>query len=286
MSSDLRSDMATGSGELFFFDPARLSGLAAELAPRYASADPFPHVVIDDFLPDEVIAKVIASFPDPREARWQRFDNAREVKLASTDAGLLPPSTRQLLNEINSATMIEFLEQLTGIDGLIPDPHLWGGGLHQIEPGGHLQIHSDFNWHKRLLLDRRVNLLVYLNEDWDEDWGGALELWDRDMTTARQRIAPIANRCVVFSTTDYSFHGHPDPLTCPPGRTRRSLALYYYSNGRPAHEVSPSRTTAFQPRPGDQWRRSDSRGNKAERWLPPAVLDAARAARRSLRGTD
>ncbi|HEY5155960.1 MAG TPA: 2OG-Fe(II) oxygenase, partial [Acidimicrobiales bacterium] len=92
--------------------------------------------------------------------------------------------------------------------------------------------------------------------------------------------APIANRCVVFSTTDYSFHGHPEPVTCPPGRTRRSLALYYYSNGRPADEVSPSRTTAFQPRPGDQWRRPDSRGNRAERWLPPAVLDAARAARR------
>ena len=272
----------------FFFDRDRLTALADAHSAGYQTADPFPHVVIDDFLPAEVIDRVNAEFPGPGDEAWHRFKGDQEVKLATDDLRLIPAFTQQLLDQFNSGAMIDFLEQLTGISGLIPDPHLWGGGLHQIETGGLLKVHSDFNWHDQLLLDRRLNLIVYLNDDWDPSWGGALELWNRDMTSCRQRVVPVANRCVVFSTTDYSFHGHPEPLACPPDRTRRSLALYYYSNGRPASETSTSRTTSFQPRPGEEWRRTSGRSTRqtAARFVPPILVDAARSAQRRLRQSD
>ncbi|HEV3383297.1 MAG TPA: 2OG-Fe(II) oxygenase [Gemmata sp.] len=131
----------------------------------------------------------------------------------------------------------------------MPDPHYEGGGLHQIEPGGFLKIHADFNYHTRLRLDRRINLIVYLNKDWQEDYNGHLELWDRNMTHCVHKILPAYNRCVVFSTTDWSYHGHPEKLTWPAGRTRKSLALYYYTNGRPEEEKSDAHGTLWQERP-------------------------------------
>src|SRR5690606_23412792 len=128
--------------------------------------------------------------------------------------------------------------------------------------------------------DRRLNLLLYLNEDWRPEWGGDFELWDEGVGGCQERVAPLANRCVIFSTSDRSFHGHPSPLACPPGRTRRSLALYYYSNGRPAAEVGPSSSTVFRPRAGEVWRRPGSpRRDRLARWVPPALVDAARAVR-------
>jgi hypothetical protein len=114
-----------------------------------------------------------------------------------------------------------------------------------------LKVHADFNRHTRLQLDRRLNLLCYLNRDWREEYGGHLELWDREMKACVKRILPVFNRCVVFSTTDFSYHGHPDPLNCPKGWSRKSLALYYYTNGRPLDERSGQHSTLFQLRPGE-----------------------------------
>ena len=147
----------------------------------------------------------------------------------------------------------DLLQELTGIEeAIIPDPHFEGGGLHQITPGGYLKVHVDFNRHSRLNLDRRINLLIYLNKDWQEEYGGNLELWDRNVSTCHRKILPIFNRCVIFNTNDFSYHGHPDPLTCPEGRTRKSLALYYYSNGRPASDLSGrAHSTVFRARPGE-----------------------------------
>ena len=207
----------------------------------------------------------------------------QEVKLATDHSRVIPPFTRQVLDQFNSEVMIDFLQELTGIPGLIPDPHLWGGGLHQIERGGHLKVHSDFNWHEELLLDRRLNLILYLNPEWQPEWGGALELWDREMSACQESVLPVANRCVVFNTTDFSLHGHPDPLMCPPDRTRRSMALYYYSNGRPAAEVSRSRTTDFRPRPGEEWQRHSGEGPGYRDWIPPALVPLAKKARDKVR---
>ncbi len=141
---------------------------------------------------------------------------------------------------------------MTGITGIIPDPGYVGGGMHEITSGGFLKVHADFNRHKQLHLDRRLDAILYLNSDWEDSWGGQLELWDRSMSEAVVSLAPVAGRLVCFATDDYSYHGHPDPLTCPPDRFRRSLALYYYTNGRPAEEISGDHTTLFQARPGER----------------------------------
>jgi Rps23 Pro-64 3,4-dihydroxylase Tpa1-like proline 4-hydroxylase len=235
----------------FILDSARLTELAEQFSGSYASAVPFPHAVIDNFLPEEALRSVAQSFPQPREIRWHEFDNPRQRKLAAEDETVIEENARWLLYQLNSAVFLRFLESLTGIDGLISDPYFTGGGLHQIERGGYLKIHADFNRHPTFNLDRRLNLLLYLNEDWKEEYGGHLELWDRQMSKCVRRIAPVFNRCVIFSTTDFSYHGHPEPLACPPGVTRKSLALYYYSNGRPEEELFAGHGTLIRPRPGE-----------------------------------
>ena len=238
--------------QAYRLDRERLTALADEKAAVYRSAEPFPHIAIDHLFPEDLLDAIIDEMPDPADAGWIRFDRTHEKKLAGKGDSQMGPVTRQLIAELNSSTFLDFLEALTGITGLIPDPHLDGGGLHQILPGGHLNIHVDFNRHKRLKLDRRLNLLLYLNRDWKDAYGGHLELWDRGMKRRVDRIAPVFNRIVVFTTTDYSYHGHPDPLTCPEGMSRKSLALYYFTNGRPAEEVKPGHITQFRFRPGDK----------------------------------
>jgi hypothetical protein len=212
----------------------------------YASASPFPHVVLDDLFPDEVLERVVFDFPQPDDPAWGRFDNPNEKKLGNYRRLLDTSAAIQgFLTALNSAEMLEFLETLTGIDGLIPDPYFGGGALHQIVRGGFLKVHADFNWHPKLRLDRRLNVLIYLNRGWKAEYGGALELWNREMTRPEKTILPVFNRTVVFSTTDASYHGHPHPLACPETVTRKSVSLYYYSNGRPDEEKSPPHDTLF-----------------------------------------
>ncbi|HEV3281161.1 MAG TPA: 2OG-Fe(II) oxygenase [Acidimicrobiales bacterium] len=238
--------------ELFFFAPETLGKLAEEYGMTFRTGRPFPHVVLDGFLPDDYLEAVARESSEIREREgWIRRNDTKVKKVAVRDDWTLGPMTRHLLNQFNSATFINFLEELTGISGLIPDPHYLGGGLHQIERGGFLKIHADFNRHERLKLDRRINALLYLNRPWHDTWGGHLELWDSTMTTRADKIAPLFNRLVIFTTTDSSLHGHPDPLDCPPDTVRRSLALYYYTNGRPEHEQSAPHSTLHQPRPGE-----------------------------------
>ena len=223
------------------------------LREKFVNADPFPHIVLDGLFDDAVLEEVLAEFPSPEAGTWQTFQNPLEKKQGYSYKSPLAPRLRNFLFEMNSPTLLEFLEQLTAIEGLIPDPYYGGAGPHQILPGGFLKMHADFNWHPILKLDRRLNLLVYLNKDWKEEYGGQLELWDREMTRCVQKILPLWNRTVVFATTDFSYHGHPHPLTCPPDRSRRSVSLYYYSNGRPAEEKSAPHDTIFKKTHEGEW---------------------------------
>jgi hypothetical protein len=213
---------------------------------RYVGAQPFPHIVLDGLFPDDTLSKVLAEFPRADEIPWTRFDSPTERKLGYTYKAQVGPALQEFLWRMNSAAVLEFLEALTGIEGLIPDPYYGGAGPHQILPGGFLKVHADFNWHPKLKLDRRLNLLVYLNHGWREDYGGHLELWDTAAEHCVERVLPVFNRTVVFSTTDVSFHGHPRPLACPPGMSRKSVSLYYYSNGRPDSERSAPHDTIFK----------------------------------------
>lgn len=228
----------------------KLENLAKERADEYKNAKPFPHMYFDNFLPVEAAEAALSEFPQPKQLTWTEFDRPNERKLAFDVVEKLPPSIRTVLYFLNSRPMLNFLEILTGIQGVISDPYYVGGGLHQIKPGGNLEVHADFNHHTKLKLDRRINVLVYLNKDWKEEYGGHFELWNKEMTQAEQKILPLFNRCAIFSTTSTSYHGHPTPLSCPPDRTRKSMATYYYSNGRPEEEIGDAHSTLFQHRPG------------------------------------
>jgi len=238
-------------------DYDRLTARADGQRERYCSAAPFPHVVIDDFLTPPVLEQAIASFPDPESiADWRRADAvddegriAQSRKLGYSNVLRLSPTIRGLIQELNSGPFLRYLEHITGIQHLIADPSLTGGGIHQYLPGAVLRVHADFNRLGGYELDRRLNLLIYLNEEWQSAWGGDLELWDRQMQACSVRIPPRANTCVIFSTTSHSYHGMPEPLRCPEGMTRKSLALYYYTNGRPEHERAPSHSTLWQTTP-------------------------------------
>jgi Rps23 Pro-64 3,4-dihydroxylase Tpa1-like proline 4-hydroxylase len=222
------------------------------LQTSYNQAEPFPHITFDNFFDEDVIHEIVRDFPSPTGLNWHRYKNGAEKdKLQSTSELEIPPSIRSLFWALNSSTFVHFLERLTGIEGLIPDPHLDGGGLHQTEKGGWLKVHIDYNYHKVWRLDRRLNLILYLNDEWDEGWGGALEFWDRDVEKCLKRILPVKNRVVVFNTSEVSYHGHPDPLSCPQDVTRKSIALYYYSNGRPAEEKAHEHSTVFVQRPNE-----------------------------------
>jgi Rps23 Pro-64 3,4-dihydroxylase Tpa1-like proline 4-hydroxylase len=229
----------------------RWSQIGPNLAPAYAAAEPFPHIVIDDFLPLDVADELHESFASFDRDVWRVSEHRNSVKLACNKLSDMPEPIARMLVQFNSPAFMAEIEQITGIAGLAPDPAFEGGGMHMIKRGGFLKIHADFNYHRRLRMDRRLNLLLYLNKDWKEEYGGHLELWDASMAHCRQRIAPIFNRCVIFSTTDFSYHGHPDPLNCPPEMTRKSLAVYYYTAGRPEPEQTAPHSTLYQDRPED-----------------------------------
>lgn len=224
------------SNDYFYFDPDPLHARADALAESYQTAAPFPHAVIDNLLPDDIALRLAREFPARDFEGFQRRDNPHQVfkqsRLQESYFKGVSGFARHMVLLFNDHVFVDFLEKLTGIKGLIPDPHFFGGAFHQILPGGKLDVHADFNRDERRKLDRRINVLVYLNEDWQDEWGGILELWNEDMTRCEQRVSPILNRCVIFNTTDHSYHGHADPLTCPPDRTRNSMAFYYYTNGR------------------------------------------------------
>ena len=260
----------------FFFDPDVLGAIAEREGDGYHRAEPFPHVVIDDLFPDALLDEVVREAPTADErANWVKWNDANSVKRGLREDWTMGPTTRLLLSQFNSASFVNFLERLTGISGLIPDPHFFGGGMHTIESGGYLRVHADFNHYPRLDLERRINALLYLNRDWQDEWGGHLELWDKDLTRRELSIAPLFNRLVIFSITDTAYHGHPNPLETPPGVARRSLALYYYSVDRPAEELTGAHSTLWQPGVGEEVPRP------AE--ASPEVAPAARSTKQVLR---
>ncbi len=226
-------------------DRARLEAVARE----YPHAEPYPHAVLDDFLDPAVARQVMREFPPIDPSAWINYTHVNERKYGWRDRRSFPTTIGQVVDELNSSHFIARLERLTGIAGLLADPSLEGGGLHQSARGGHLNIHADFTGHPHQpTWRRRVNLLIYMNEGWQDEYGGHLELWSRDMKRCVRRILPIFNRAVIFNTDGDAFHGHPEPMACPAHVTRKSLALYYFTA-----ETRPFlvRSTEYRARPGD-----------------------------------
>ena len=220
------------------------------LAPRYQGAQPFPNIQLQDFLEAEALARAIREFPAPADPAWIHYKHYNENKVGMTRLDLFPPSLRHIVEELNSPAFVKWLSQLTGIEGLIADPALDGGGMHQSARGGFLNVHADFTVHHHHPdWRRRVNLIVYLNPEWKEEWGGAIELWDEGMKRCVSKMLPLANRALIFNTGETSYHGFPDALRCPEDVTRKSIALYYYTV-ETARDYVP-KSTDYRARPSD-----------------------------------
>ncbi|NSL87610.1 2OG-Fe(II) oxygenase [Chitinophaga sp. Mgbs1] len=220
------------------------------LSSEYQGASPYPHIVLENFLDPQVLDACVQEFDKLNEEDgWINYVHYNENKAGLNKLDLLPPSIRRTINELNSPEFLEFLSTLTGIKGLMKDDLLEGGGIHQSKRGGYLNIHADFTVHPHHRhWQRRVNVLVYLNKDWEEEWGGKLELWDKQMQACERKVLPVFNRCVIFNTDADSYHGHPEPTACPEDRHRRSIALYYYTE-----EAQPfRRATHYVTRPGEE----------------------------------
>ena len=230
------------------FDPGESEGRGLELRERYCQAMPYPHVVIDDFLPTSVLEKCLEKFPQQQSTGDSSFDRPQERLKFQYNPDSLDINVRTLFYALNSAPFLKVLQNITGIQGLIPDPYFIGGGLHEIRNGGHLSVHADFNHHTILDLERRINILIYLNRDWKEDYGGQLELWNNEMTVCQQSISPSFGRCVMFNTTSSSNHGNPRVVSNPLAISRKSLALYYYTATWSEEKIE--HTTQFRKRGG------------------------------------
>ena len=206
---------------------------------NYYNGIPFPSIVIENFFDENYLNQILSDFPDLSEMESsQKYMNKNEIKYANNNFENFPNSIKHFFDFLNSDYYLNFLQKLTFInEKLIADPQLNGGGLHEIKKGGVLKVHTDFSRHPSLKLDRRINVLIYLNKNWKKEYGGHLELWDKDMLECKKKILPTFNKMVIFSTNDFSNHGHPDPVACPHNQSRKSIALYYFSEGRPPEEL-------------------------------------------------
>jgi hypothetical protein len=269
-------------------DPKRARAIGEELSSTYCFADPFPHIVLDNFLPEPVIRTALDNFPKEK----LQSDIVFEIGYAGHHKRQIMPEdcnaeARRLFHFFNSQPFLEFLEGLSSIEGLIPDPYFHGGGYHETARGGKLGIHADFRINGKLHLHRRMNVIVYLNENWKDEYGGQLELWDRKMTAKCHSVSPVFNRCVVFNTDADSYHGHPDPLQTPDDVRRRSIALYYYTASQTIYKELPNTSTIYQARPTDdastkreaRYLRLDEH---LQQWVPPALLRYVHAIKRRI----
>jgi 2OG-Fe(II) oxygenase superfamily len=223
------------------------------LRKSYQAARPFPHMVIDDFLVPDAAAVMAGSFFSFEEARARGFEFKavnENLKIQIVDPKKFPPAIAQLADALSSPEFIGELSYITGIDNLLWDPTYSGGGMHQTAKSGWLDVHVDFNYNEPLQLHRRLNILVYLSPEWEESWGGALELWDAAVQHCEQRVVPLFNRCAIFTTSDISFHG-VTAVTCPDGTQRCSFAAYYYTREAPAGWDGTKHSTIFKARPDE-----------------------------------
>tara|TARA_A100001234_G_C12537340_1_gene347255 strand:- start:116 stop:886 length:771 start_codon:yes stop_codon:yes gene_type:complete len=223
---------------------------------NFINNKPFPHIVLDNIFDYEFLSLIENEIKNIQE--WdenKNFHGSINKRIMNTYENF-PPNVKKLINKLNNKDMLEALERLTGEKNLIPDPYYFGGGIHSTTRGGFLKIHADFNWHKKLKLFRRINLLLYLTKEWKEEYNGNIEFWKKPFNKADKSIFPKFGRMVIFTTDDNSFHGHPKPLQCPENIWRNSIALYYYSSTRPSKNFFINRLgTDYVPVHNDNFKR-------------------------------
>lgn len=231
-------------------DHDALAARADELRHQYRQAWPYPHLIFDGLLVPETARAIEAAFPsgDHSDDSWTHYKHYNNHTLGLTRRDLFPAPIGEVVDELNSPRFTALLSAITGVPRLLADDMLEGGGLHMTEAGGYLNLHADFtNHHHHRNWQRRCNLILFLNSNWDEGWGGQLELWARDLSACGAKVPVRNNVAVLFETSRDTFHGYPDKLTCPPGMARKTLALYYYTQER----IVDARATNYRARPGE-----------------------------------
>jgi hypothetical protein len=240
------------------FPYERWESVLPSLAREYCENKPCPHVLLTEFLEHETAIEMAREFPLTSTDQWTQYKHANENKLGMAKRRLFPPTLGAVTDELNSPEFVAWISELTGIAGLLPDPMLEGGGLHQCGRGGYLNVHTDFSMHHfRPHWRRRVNLILYLNPSWHEEWGGSIELWEcrqGKMDRCAAKYRPLLNHALIFTTDARSLHGFPDPLTCPESESRKSLALYYYTVEKDTKIAAHS--TDYFARPQDGWKKA------------------------------
>ncbi len=223
------------------------------LRAQVRKASPVPHFKIDGFLDPTFAESVLEAFPSFDEALkvGRTFSAVNEQKKVQvTDSSLFSQPIAQLNQALAAPEFLELMSYVFDIPNLLADDMLVGGGIHQTGPRGHLDVHIDFNYIEDRALHRRLNILIYFNKDWREEWGGNIELWDKDVKVCEHSFLPLFNRCVVFETNEISYHG-VTAVKCPADRSRKSFAAYYYTKEAPKHWTGESHTTIFKARPDE-----------------------------------
>jgi len=245
------------------------------LKEEFDSAKPFRHIYVDPLIDEDFAAEAARAFPSFEEAVEAcfafNFVNERK-KVQISDSAKFPEPIARLHEVLASPEFLADLEYITGIPNLLADDSLSGGGMHVTGPHGRLDVHVDFNYTKEQQMHRRLNVLVYLNTEWDDSWGGAVELWDERVKECHRIVMPRLGRCVLFETSEISFHG-VQPLTCPDGVTLHSFAAYYYTKEPPVGWHGTIHTTIFKARPEEHLRR----------WVQMPAEKLQRRARRAIR---
>jgi len=227
----------------------------SSLQPKFVSASPFNHVIIDNFWEDSVAQQLVAEIPDHDSIDWTvHYQNALEDKKACNHWDRFPATTYRAFTYLNSPEFVKIIEQIVGHDGVLTDIGLHGGGWHSHHKGGKLNVHLDYSIHPKLKLQRHYNLIIYMTPDWNKKWNGGLELWSHNLETNQPKelidtVENRFNRAVLFDTTQNAWHGLPENLTCPDGVYRKSMAVYYLT--QPKDGADQRRRALFVPH-GDQ----------------------------------
>jgi hypothetical protein len=257
----------------FQFTPwEELLATADDLRFRYLSGEPFPNLVIDGLFDPDILDRVRNDATGISTERLNYWNTTSEKKYTTKGDNGLSNFTRTFLYHLTSPPMIRAVEKITGIQGMVADP---APGLHLAYRGGWLGIHADTNFHAGTDLQRRLNLFIYLNRDWQEQYNGHLEFWNRSKDKCVKKITPVFNRAVLFPVTNYTFHGHPEPLLCPQEAARVAIGVSYYTKIRPRDEGSRRETVAFVNKSATKIPRSS--GAWLRRCMPPILIDLARS---------
>ncbi len=243
------------------------------LAAAFRRASPFPHLVMDDLFPAPMLQAMAKEFDAAVSSDWREYHGGLQRKRGTPPGGHLPPAVQDYFNVVYSGPFIRLLSRITGIDDLIPDPALYGGGMHEVDAGGSFEIHMDFATHPRTRLTNRLVLITYFNETWTSEDGGALELWELEPPRCAATVLPNFGRTVIMEQSARAAHGHPKPIR--EGRQRRSAVAYFYTNGLGTRGTNDVLATTYVPHAGY------SRRQKAElylrRFTPPMIIKGFKA---------